>query len=154
MYGNFTTDDSPDSKRFCVRPLRDGVLWERIEYKHPFLDLPAVKTNRGRVVAIGRGRALRRKLRIPIGPGQFHEAEVGSYTGRVRPVGVKIGDSLEFSPRGQKELVVEGRSYVLSGEQSIIGYADESDSQGVMFPASVGTREEDKHRKVVATIDI
>lgn len=130
-----------------VRPMRDGVVWSRFEHQsNGGLVLPGVKLNRGVVLAIGNGRRMRRKLKVPIAAGQFHEAEVGAETGKVRPMTVKPGDVLEFSQHGQTEFVVDGHTLVLSGEQSVLGYVDE-DSAPVMFPQPAGF--DDRNRKVV-----
>lgn len=129
-----------------VKPLRDGVVWSRLEYKSPVGLVIEVKTNRGVVLAVGDGRRMRRKVPVPVSAGQVHYAEVGAETGRVRPMTVVPGDILEFSQHGQTEFVVDGHTLVLSGEQSVIGYADE-DSEPVMFPAPAGF--DDRKRKVV-----
>lgn len=133
-----------------VRPMRDGVVWSRLEYKNPAgLELPGLKINRGIVLAIGGGRRMRRKMPVPLSHGQVHHAEVGGETGRVRPMTVQPGDCLEFSQYGQIEFEVDGHKLVLSGEQSVIGYADPNDTDAVMFPAPAGF--DDRNRKVVGS---
>jgi co-chaperonin GroES (HSP10) len=132
-----------------VRPLRDNVAWFRIEYKHPTLDVPGLRTNRGIVIAVGPGRRQRRKVKVPVAAGQFHEAEIGPETGRVIPTTVKPGDVLEFSPNGQTEFTVDGVTLVMAGEKSVLGYADIGDTQGLMFPSPNGFQAEDRVRKVV-----
>lgn len=128
--------------------MRDNVVWSRLEYKNPAgLELPTVKTNRGIVLAVGSGRRLRRKVAVPVAAGQVHYAEVGDETGKVRPITVQPGDCLEFSQYGQTEFEVDGHKLVLSGEQSVIGYADPNDTQGLMFPAPAGF--DDRNRRVV-----
>ncbi len=130
-----------------VRPMRDGVVWSRFELKSAGgLVLPGVKLNRGVVLAVGNGRRMRRKLKVPIAAGQFHEAEIGAETGKVRPMTVKPGDILEFSQHGQTEFTVDGHTLVLSGEQSVMGYVDE-DSAPAIFPQPAGF--DDRNRKVV-----
>lgn len=131
-----------------VRPMRDNVVWSRIEYKNPAgLELPNVRLNRGIVLAVGSGRRIRRMINVPVAAGQFHKAEIGAETGRVRPMTVQPGDCLEFSQYGQTEFEVDGHKLVLSGEQSVIGYADPKETEGLMFPAPAGF--DDRNRKVV-----
>lgn len=135
-----------------IHPLRDMVAWIREEYEHPLLDIPAIKTNRGTVVAVGPGRRIRRKVKCETGPNQYEYYEVGMETGGIRPITVKPGDFLEFSPYGQYEHTIEGRTVVFSGEKSVLGYADRSDTQGVMFPTPAGF--DDSNREVVAKVSM
>lgn len=134
-----------------IRATKDRVCWYRFEFKHPLLELPSMKTNRGVVLSVGPGRDIRRTVRVETSPGQFFEAEVGEYTGKVRPCTVKRGDVLEFASTGQKEHTIDGVTVVFSGEKSVIGYADENDMQGVMFPSPAGF--DDRNRKVVGKFD-
>lgn len=135
-----------------VRPTGERVLWYRQEFKHPVLELPAIKTNRGWVLAIGPGKRLRRRIKVQIAPNQFHEANIGADTGKVRPMTVQPGDFLEFSRYGQTEFVQDGITFVLSAEDSVMGYAEEND-QGAIFSRPAGWDEEDKNRQVLATIN-
>jgi co-chaperonin GroES (HSP10) len=137
-----------------IKPLRDNVAWFRYEYKHPTLEIPELKTNRGVVLAVGPGRRQRRKLRVQTAPGHFEPMEVGVETGRVIPTTVKPGDVLEFSPHGQREYTVDGVTIVISGEKSVLGYADKTDTQGVMFPTAAGWAAEDARREVVSKVTI
>lgn len=132
-----------------LRPMRDNVIWVREQYENKAGLIVNLKTNRGTVLAVGPGRRRRRIVKVPIAAGEFHHAELGAETGKVRPMTVKPGDFLEFSQYGQTEFEVDGVTLVLSGEQSVLGYADENDTEGVMFPAPAGFSNE--NRKVVAT---
>lgn len=144
--------DAVRSAAAKVRPTGERILWFRQEYTHPFLALPPIKTNRGWVLAVGPGKRIRRKVKVQVAPGQFHEAAVGAHTGKVRPMTVKPGDFLEFSQYGQTEFEVDGIKFVLSAEDSVLGYGDENDTQGVLFPAPAGF--DDRNRQVVATVSM
>jgi hypothetical protein len=65
--------------------------------------------------------------------------EDGDETGKVRPMRVKPGDVVEFSPRGQVEFELMGEPYVMIWEQSIMGVdPDKSQSAALLFSKSAG----------------
>jgi co-chaperonin GroES (HSP10) len=122
-----------------IKPLRDRVLVQRLEYKHPTLAVVGVVIHKGVVVAVGNGRRLRRKTKFEGMPGRPPMwFEDGDETGKVRPMRVKPGDIVEFSPRGQVEFELMGEPYVMIWEQSIYGTTNDSQSEAMLFQQSAG----------------
>ena len=125
-----------------VRPLRDRVLVQRLEYTHPFLFVAGITLHRGIVVATGPGRRLRRKTKFENKMGSSTGAlyfEDGEETGKVRPMRVKVGDIVEFSPRNQIEWEFEGEKLLWIMEQSILWKAKEhTHGDGIVGLTSAG----------------
>ena len=122
-----------------IKPLRDRVLVQRLEYKHPTLAVVGVMLHKGIVVAVGNGRRLRRKTRFDGMPGRPPTYfEDGEETGKVRPMRVKVGDVVEFSPRGQIEFELMGEKYVMIWEQAIYGTTNDSQHEAMLFQQSAG----------------
>lgn len=129
------------SKR--VRPLRDRVLIQRITYQHPTLAIVGVTLQKGIVVAVGYGRRIRRKVRFDKAEGHLSTQgslyfEDGEETGKLRPMRVKVGDTVEFSPRNQIEWNFEGEDLVWIWEQSIYGTTNDSQSEALLWQQSAG----------------
>jgi co-chaperonin GroES (HSP10) len=126
-----------------IRPLRDRVLVKRIEYKHPLLAVIGVTLEKGIVVAVGPGRRERRKVRFDKMEGHLSSAgaqyfEDGDETGRTRPMRVKVGDVVEFSPRNQFEFEHEGEKYVMIWEQAIYGTTHDKPDTALLWQRSAG----------------
>lgn len=111
-----------------IRPLRDWLVVKRLEYKSAVgLEVVGIELSKGTVVAAGPGRPMRRKvkyLKNPERPSEGHFAcEDGEYTGKVRPMRVKVGDVVEFSSRdrrrGGTEFTINGETFLLIPEQSV-----------------------------------
>jgi co-chaperonin GroES (HSP10) len=123
-----------------LRLLRDRVLISRFAYNHPLLAVVGVQLQKGRVVAVGPGRRVKRKVRFRLNDkdAQALYFEDGEETGKVRPVRVKVGDIVEFSPRNQVELNWEGEPYVMIWDSAIYGTTDESTSAALLWQQSAG----------------
>lgn len=127
-----------------VKPLRDRVLVQRLEYENPLLVVVGITLQKGIVVAVGPGRKIRRKTRFDLKDGGFdsHKSiwfEDGDETGKIRPMRVKVGDVVEFSPRNQIEWEHEGESLVWIWEQAVYGTSNESRSEALLWQAVAGT---------------
>lgn len=130
-----------------VRPLRDRVLIQRLEYENPLIAVVGVTLQKGVVVAVGPGRRERKKVRFDLQEGHFSTVrslyfEDGAETGRVRPLRVRVGDVVEFSPRNQIEWEYEGEKLVWIWEQAIYGTTNDSRHEALLFQSSAGT---DRH---------
>ncbi len=87
-----------------IRVLRDRVLIAPLPYEHPILVVPGMEVQKGVVVAVGYGRRSRRKVRFDRMEGHLNTQramyfEDGEETGAIKPMRVKQGDVVEFSPR-------------------------------------------------------
>lgn len=123
-----------------VRVLRDRVLVKRLEYKNETgLFVAGVTLEKGVVVGIGAGRQMRRKVRFDnkmghMSTGQSLYFEDGAYTGKVRPMRVKVGDVVEFSPRNYTTVDFDRIGYTGIGDllfvwEQAIYYRDPDESQ-------------------------
>lgn len=130
-----------------VKPLRDRVLVQRLEYAHPTLAVIGITLQKGVVVAVGPGRKIRRKTRFDLKDGGFdsHKSlwfEDGEETGKIRPMRVQVGDCVEFSPRNQIEWYHDGEDLVWIWEQAIYGTTNDSQSEALLWQTVAGT---DRH---------
>jgi len=95
-----------DAKEPNVRPLGDKVLLRRLDAQEKskggivIPDTAKEKPREGRVVAVGTGRTLD--------------------DGQVVPFQVKKGDRVLFSSYAGTELKLEGRDFVIMGEDDIL----------------------------------
>lgn len=123
---------------FPIRPLRDWVCIEPLEYRHPVLAVVGIRLTKGIVRAVGPGRRLKRKVRFLKNPDRVEDGytwfEDGLETGKIRPVSVQIGDCVEYAAsdrrRGGTKFLFDGVEYIMVPEQSIIAldpHADPSD---------------------------
>jgi hypothetical protein len=64
--------------------------------------------------------------------------EDGDETGKIRPVRVKVGDVVEFSPRNQIEFEHDGEQYVMIWDQAIYGTTNDSQSAALLWQQSAG----------------
>ncbi len=125
----------------AVRPLLDRVLVKKLEYEHPTLAVVGVKLQKGVVIAVGPGRRMRRKVRFDKAPGALTGAlyfEDGPETGAVRPMRVKVGDVVEFSPRGEIEWDFGGETLFWIKEQACYGTSNDSRSSAFLWQKSGG----------------
>src|SRR5437762_1666459 len=109
-----------------VRPLRDRLLIKKIEYKHPTLAIVGVTLQKGIVVAVGYSRRIRRKVRFDKAEGHLITQDAlyfedGADTGKIRPMRVKVGDIVEFSPRNQIDWNFKGEDLVWIWEGAVYG---------------------------------
>jgi co-chaperonin GroES (HSP10) len=122
--------------------LRDRVLVERLEYKHPVLAVVGIVLQKGRVVNVGYGRRKRRLVRFEKMPGMSAGSlyfEDGEETGVVMPMKVKVGDIVEFSPRDQFEFSYGGKDYLVLKQNSIYGTSNDSaDHEALLWQQSGG----------------
>jgi hypothetical protein len=120
-----------------VRLLRDRVLVKRFDYQNPYIAVVGVVLQKGVVVAAGYGRRIRRKVRFDKAMGHMSSQgaiyfEDGEETGKIRPMGFKVGQVVEFSPRNQFEVpwsVFNEPGLVVVKEQACYG-VDPTESQG------------------------
>jgi hypothetical protein len=122
--------------------LRDRVLVERCEYKHPVLAVVGITLQKGRVINIGYGRRKRRLVRFEKMPGMSAGAlyfEDGEETGVVMPMKVKVGDIVEFSPRDQFEFSYGGKDYLMLKQNSLYCTNNDSeDHEALLWQQSAG----------------
>ncbi len=93
-----------------VKPLHDRVLIERMENEEKTasgLYIPETakeKPQRGKVVAVGTGRI--------------------TEDGKVRPLAVKVGDSVIYGKYSGTEIKVDGSEYLMMKEEDILGIVE------------------------------
>lgn len=132
-----------------VRPLRDRVIVKRFEYENPLIAVVGVKLEKGVVVAVGPGRQQRRKTRFDQKAGHMSTQralyfEDGSYTGKVIPMQVKVGDVVEFSPRNYTELDFDRLGFEGVGkllviwQKAIYGTTNDSKYEAMLWQQSAG----------------
>lgn len=119
--------------------LRDRVIVSRIDYEHPVLAVVGVVLQKGLVVAVGYGRRTRRKHGFqcfPGGPTQYYED--GNETGEIRPMKVRVGQHVEFSPRNCIEFTFEGVPLVQVWQEGVYGTTTDSQSDALLWQQSAG----------------
>lgn len=121
-----------------LKPLRDRVIVSRLEYEHPVLAVVGVTLQKGLVIAVGNGRRLRRKTRFEGPNGRKIPFYDGPETGKIRPMRVKVGQCVEFSPRMLIEFIFEGVSLLMVEEQACYGTTNDSQSQALLWQQSAG----------------
>ena len=126
-----------------VRPLRDRLLVKKFEYQHPVLWTTGIELQKGVVVAAGPGRRIRRKVRFDKDIGHMSTSrslyfEDGDETGKTRPIGFKVGDVVEFSPRNVVEWDFEGEELLWVWEQGCYGTSTDSKSSALLWQQSAG----------------
>ncbi len=131
-----------------IKLLRDLVLVRRVEYRNPLLEVIGVKLDKGVVVSTGPGRYVKRKVRYAANPNRPSDGYIYFEDGAprvnkdgspmVRPMRVKVGDVVEFSPRQQTTVEVDGESLVLIPEQAIYWTSDDSQSSVILEQRSAG----------------
>jgi co-chaperonin GroES (HSP10) len=126
-----------------VKPLGDRVLVKRMDYVHPTLAVVGVTLQKGLVVAVGPGRRRKRKVRFDNQMGHMNTSsslyfEDGDETGEIRPMRVKVGDYVEFSPRNQIEWEFEGEKYVWIKEQACYGTTNDSKAEALLWQQPAG----------------
>ena len=132
-----------------VKLLGERVLIKRFDYENKVgLYVAGVKMEKGVVVAVGQGRFQRRKVAFKQGTGRYEQVtyfEDGAYTGRMRPMEVKVGDVVEFSPRLQDERDFDRYGFLGAGILVFVKQPsiycidmDESKSEGMLWQQSAG----------------
>lgn len=122
-----------------LRPLRDLVVVRPFTYEHPVLAVIGIELHKGRVVAVGPGRRMRRKVayrRHEHNSDQIQWFEDGSELGKVRPMRVKEGDIVEYGFRSGIPFKFGREELVILPEQSIYGLTDDSRHIAVLEPRS------------------
>jgi co-chaperonin GroES (HSP10) len=122
-----------------LRPLRDWVAIRPLAYEHPLLHVIGIQLHKGRVVAIGPGRPMRRKVayrRHEQNSDQIQWFEDGPETGKVRPMRVKPGDIVEYGFRGTVPFTFGREELLMVPEQAIYGLTDDSTHIAVFEPRS------------------
>lgn len=124
-----------------IRPIQDRVFIKRFEYQHPILAVVGVKLEKGVVIAVGPGKPRRRKnlFRHGIDGQRDLWFEDGDERNAPRhPMPVKVGDCVEFSPRGQIETEIDGEKLVVIRAGSIYGTTNDSKSEAMLWQESAG----------------
>lgn len=127
-----------------IRPLNDRVFVKRFEYQHPILAVVGVKLEKGVVVAVGPGKPRRRKTLFrqamgAVGGQRDLMFEDGDERNAPRhPMPVKVGDVVEFSPRMQIEVEIDGEKLVVIRSGSIYGTSNDSKSEAMLWQESAG----------------
>jgi co-chaperonin GroES (HSP10) len=122
-----------------LRPLRDWVAVRPFEYKHPVLEVIGIELRKGRVVAVGPGRRIRRKIayrRHEQNSDVIQWFDDGPETGSVRPMRVKPGDIVEYGFRSTVPFTFGREELLMVPEQSIYGLGDDSRHIAVLEPRS------------------
>ncbi len=121
-----------------LRLLSDRIHVELVEYKNPHLAVVGIQLNKGRVLAVGPGKRQRRKQLFRSLDSHLcraQEFEDGDETGRVYPMHVKVGDYVEFSPRGCVKLEDDT---ILIRQGAVYFTTDDSQSDALLFQQSAG----------------
>lgn len=90
-----------------IRPLHDRVVVRRLEEERTSAggivipDTAAEKPSRGEVIAVGPGKLLE--------------------NGQVRPLGLKVGDTVLFGKYAGNEVKLSGKEYIVMREDDIMG---------------------------------
>jgi chaperonin GroES len=90
-----------------IRPLHDRVLVERAQEETKTAggilipDSATEKPVRGKIIAVGKGKALD--------------------SGEVRPLQVKVGDEVLFNKYSGNEVKMDGQTYLMMREEDILG---------------------------------
>lgn len=125
-----------------IRARNDCVFVKRFEYQHPILAVVGVKLEKGVVVAAGPGKLRRRKTCFKHGIDGKRDLwfEDGSplADGSRHPMPVKIGDCVEFSPRQQTEVRVDGEELVVVRAGAIYGTTNDSKAEAMLWQQSAG----------------
>jgi chaperonin GroES len=93
-----------------IRPLHDRVIIRRVEEERKTAggivipDSAAEKPIRGEVMAVGKGKILER--------------------GEIRPLDVKVGDTVLFGKYSGTEVKVEGEEVLVMREEDIMGVVE------------------------------
>lgn len=131
------------------RVLRDRVLVKRFDYENKAgLITIGVKLEKGVIVAAGPGRRTRRLVAMKqndIKSGREMLFEDGPETGAMRPLPVKVGEVVEFSPRNYTEIDFDrcgcpGAGILLVVWADAIMLRDPTESKGdaMLFQQSAG----------------
>ncbi len=93
-----------------LKPIGDNILVERLEAEQKkkgiiIPDSAKEKPKQGRVIAVGKGKT--------------------DKNGKLIPLNVKKGDRIIFSSYAGTELEVEGKEYVIMGEEDVLGIVEE-----------------------------
>lgn len=127
-----------------LRPLTDRVIIRPLEYKHSFLYVAGIELRKGVVVAVGPGRRMRRLIpwKLPIdaphlegksvNASQTVMLEDGSETGKVRPLAVQVGDTVEYGFRDVFPIEFDGEKLLVIREQNIYGKTTADQSVGFL----------------------
>jgi chaperonin GroES len=92
-----------------LKPIGDNILVERLEAEQKkkgiiIPDSAKEKPKQGRVIAVGKGKT--------------------DKDGKLIPLNVKKGDRIIFSSYAGTELEVEGKEYVIMGEEDVLGIVE------------------------------
>jgi co-chaperonin GroES (HSP10) len=112
-----------------IRPLRDWVCVRPFKYEHPTLYVAGMELRKGRIVAVGPGRRVRRKVAFKNHAENSNNViyfEDGPETGKIRPMRVKEGEVVEYSFRGTVPFALGREDLLMVPENSIYGLTDES----------------------------
>lgn len=131
------------------RVLRDRVLVKRLTYENKAgLYVAGVKLEKGVIVAVGNGRRTKRLIAMKqndMSAGRETLFEDGPETGAVRPVSVRVGQVVEFSPRNYTEIDFDkcgchgaGVLVVLWEQGIMLVDPAESKSDAMLFQQSAG----------------
>ena len=115
-----------------IRPLSDWVCLKQVEYKHPLFYVHGAKTHKGIVVAVGKGKRLKKWIEVkdPLN-GKTFRTRAGNETGYIAPMHIKWGDVVEYSDHGWEERIINGEKYVFTRQDSVIGFSDLEDTEGL-----------------------
>ncbi len=120
-----------------IKPLHDWIVLKRHDYAHKTLYVHGQKTHRGTVIAVGPGRRLKKFIEVedPINGKKFR-TRAGNETGYRKPVDITPGDIVEYSDAGWEERVIDGEKYIFTRQDSVIGFSDSTDPEGLQGHAS------------------
>jgi hypothetical protein len=130
--------------------LRDRILVMPLEYKSTALWTPHIPLQKGLIIAVGYGRRRRRKVRFDQMEGHLNTQrsfffEDGDETGAVRPMRVKVGQVVEFSPRNFTEVDFDRVGFPGAGKLLVVWEnavmsidPKESQSEALMWKQSAG----------------
>jgi hypothetical protein len=133
-----------------TRVLKDRLLIMPLLYQNPVLWTPQIALQKGLIVAVGSGRRRRRKVRFDQMEGHLNTQrsfyfEDGEETGVTRPMRVRVGQVVEFSPRNYTEVDFDRIGFPGAGKLLVVWEnavmsidPKESQSEALMWKQSAG----------------
>jgi hypothetical protein len=126
--------------------LADRLVVSRIEYKHPTLSVVGITIQKGLVIAAGPGKERRRKTRFDGPQGKCLWFEDGELLNKPRhPMPFKVGDCVEFSPRGLIEFDFEGLPLLMVWAKACYGTTNDSASEALLWQTPGGYDKDGKN---------
>ena len=114
-----------------IKPLSDWVVLKQHEHKHKTFFIAGASTHRGTVVAVGPGKPIKRFIEVtdPLNGKKF-KTRAGAETRYRKPMDLVPGDVVEYSDAGWEERYINNEPYIFTRQDSVICFADTTDTEG------------------------